>query len=167
MTELDTLSPTGSEERDVAQSQMACDRFRGKWLQLVTLAMLTLIGGWLRFQSIGFGLPDKFRPDEEYLVSRALGFENDWNPHFAIYPAAQMYVQHAILWTYAKLSRQRGNFRAAYATDNQTLAYLIARYASASFGTASIPGIYCAAQSGFGGGAGMAAAAILSVATLS
>src|SRR5579871_6861129 len=153
MTELDTLSPTGSEERDVAQSQMACDRFRGKWLQLVTLAMLTLIGGWLRFQSIGFGLPDKFRPDEEYMVSRALGFDNDWNPHFALYPSAQMYVQHAALKYYAALFGYRGNFRTAYASDGQALAYLVARRVSAAFGTATVPAIYLAAAPIFGSGA--------------
>ena len=72
-------------------------------VRVSVLAALTLIAAWLRFTSTGFGLPDKFRPDEEYMVSRALGFENDWNPHFALYPAAQMYVQHAALKYYAAL----------------------------------------------------------------
>ena len=113
------------------------------------------MGGWLRFQAIGFGLPDKFRPDEEYVVSRALGFEQDWNPHFAIYPAAQMYVQHAVLWIYASLNGHRTNFRDAYAADNQALAYLIARRISAIFGTATVPAIYFAARAGFGGSAAL------------
>jgi hypothetical protein len=159
-------SPALSKERDVSPPEVGFNRFRCQWEQLVILAALTLMGGWLRFQAIGFGLPDKFRPDEEYMVSRALGFEKDWNPHFAIYPSAQMYVQHAALWIYATLSGYRGNFRDAYADDSQALAYLTARRTSAVFGTASVPAIYFAARSGFGGGAALAAAAILSCATL-
>src|SRR5580692_3273260 len=65
---------------------------RAGWLYAV--AALTLIAGWLRFTATSFGLPDHFRPDEEYMISCALGFERDWNPHFALYPAAQMYIQH-------------------------------------------------------------------------
>ena len=133
---------------------------------LLILAALTLIAAWLRFSSTGFGLPDKFRPDEEYLLSRALGFENDWNPHFAIYPAAQMYVQHAALKYYAMLIGERQNFRAAYATDYQALAYLVARRVSAAFGTATVPAIYFAAAPVFGPPAALAASAIATFATL-
>ena len=133
---------------------------------LLILAALTLIAAWLRFTSTGFGLPDKFRPDEEYLLSRALGFENDWNPHFAIYPAAQMYVQHAALKYYAALIGERQNFRAAYATDGQALAYRVARGVSAAFGAATVPALYFAAAPVFGPGAALAASAIATFATL-
>ena len=138
-------------------------RARARWL---ILAALTVIAAWLRFTSTGFGLPDKFRPDEEYLLSRALGFENDWNPHFAIYPAAQMYVQHAALKYYAALIGERQNFRAAYATDGQALAYRVARGVSAAFGTATVPALYFAAAPVFGPGAALAASAIATFATL-
>jgi hypothetical protein len=134
--------------------------------RLLILAALTLIAAWLRFTSTGFGLPDKYRPDEEYLVSRALDFENDWDPHFAIYPAAQMYVQHAALKYYAALIGERQNFRAAYATDGQALAYLVARRTSAAFGAATIPAIYFAAAPVFGPSAALAASAITTFATL-
>ncbi len=43
-------------------------------MKLAVLVALTLAGGILRFTAVDFGLPDKFRPDEEYLVSRAVGF---------------------------------------------------------------------------------------------
>jgi hypothetical protein len=162
----ETSDPAIMHESDVPTREMSANRSRRQDAQLVVLAMLTLIGGWLRFQAIGFGLPDKFRPDEEYVVSRALGFEKDWNPHFAIYPAAQMYVQHAALWTYATLNGQGAHFRDAYAGDSQALAYLIARGTSALFGTASVPAIYFASRSAFGGGAALVAAAILSCAIL-
>lgn len=86
-------APIGESGRRQTQALRTSSRAA----RLVIVAALTLIAAWLRFTSIGFGLPDRFRPDEEYLVSRALGFKDDWNPHFAIYPAAQMYVAHAAL----------------------------------------------------------------------
>ncbi len=133
--------------------------------RLVIVLALMLVAGWLRFSATSFGLPDHFRPDEEYMVSRALGFEADWNPHFALYPAAQMYVQHAALKYYARLIGYE-NFRAAYAGDAQALAYLVARRVSASFGVAAVPAIYFAGAPAFGPGAAIAAAAIMTFATL-
>jgi dolichyl-phosphate-mannose-protein mannosyltransferase len=134
--------------------------------RLIALALLTLVAGWLRFTATSFGLPDRFRPDEEYMVSRALGFDKDWNPHFAVYPAAQMYVQHAALISYAHIIGTRTSFRDAYATDNQALAYLVARRVSAAFGTALVPAIYLAGAAAFGSGAALAAAAIVAVSTI-
>jgi dolichyl-phosphate-mannose-protein mannosyltransferase len=134
--------------------------------RLLLLVLLTILGGWLRFTATGFGLPDKYRPDEQYLVGPALGFERDWNPHFALYPAAQMYVDHAILWICAARRGQRGNFRAAYSADEGALAYLVLRRASAAFGTAAIPAIYSAAAPVLGPAVGLTAAAILTFSTI-
>lgn len=100
------------------------------------------------------------------MISRALGFEHDWNPDFALYPAAQMYVQHAALWAYGTMAGDRHNFRAIYGADAQALAYLVARRVSAAMGTATIPVIYLVAAYGFGPPAGLSAAAIMAVATL-
>jgi hypothetical protein len=133
--------------------------------RLAIVLALTLVAGWLRFTATSFGLPDKFRPDEEYMVSRALGFENDWDPHFALYPAAQMYVQHAALKYYAALIGYR-DFRAAYASNAQALAFLVARRVSATFGAATVPAIYVAAAPAFGPGTAIAAAAIVTFTTL-
>ena len=135
--------------------------------RLIALSLLTLVAGWLRFTATSFGLPDRFRPDEEYMVSRALGFDMDWNPHFAVYPAAQMYVQHAALISYAFIIGTRTSFRDAYATDNQALAYLVSRRVSAAFGTAAVPAIYFAGAATFGSGAALAAAAVVAVSTIS
>jgi hypothetical protein len=162
---------------NLAAQEMVCDapgaaqpiapRRRSRPLaRMAVLAALTLIAGWLRFTATEFGLPDKFRPDEEYMLSRALGFENDWNPHFALYPSAQMYVQHAALKYYAALIGFPHNFRAAYASDSQALAYLVARRLSAAFGTATVPAVYFAGAPVFGPGAAMAAAAIVTFTTL-
>ena len=111
----------------------------------VLLCLMTLVAGWLRFTATSFGLPDKFRPDEEYVVSRALGFDQDWNPHFATYPAAQMYVDHVALVLVAKLTGDHSDFRESYVGDNGSGAYLVARRVSAALGTATIPAIYMAA----------------------
>lgn len=134
---------------------------------LLALVVLTLIGGWLRFSSTSFGLPDKYRPDEEYMVSRALGFERDWNPHFTVYPAAHMYVQHGVLRAWAALQGEAGPaFRRVYAADGQALAYLLARRTSAAFGTATIPATYWAGAAAFGPPAALAAATIVTFSTI-
>jgi hypothetical protein len=60
--------------------------------RLLLVAILAL-GTYLRLHGISFGLPDKFRPDEEYNVSRAVGFQTgNLNPAFFVYPTLYMYV---------------------------------------------------------------------------
>jgi hypothetical protein len=61
--------------------------------------LLTVVGGWLRFTATDFGLPEHFRPDEEFLVPTAYGFASakDWNPHLELYPAMQMYLQYVAI----------------------------------------------------------------------
>jgi Dolichyl-phosphate-mannose-protein mannosyltransferase len=165
-TSIESLALRQPPQAEPAVRDAAVGRRSRRVARLIVLAALTLIAGWLRVRATGFGLPDKFRPDEEYMVSRALGFENDWNPHFALYPAAQMYVQHAALKYYAALIGERVNFRAAYATNGQALAYLVARRVSVLFGAATVPAIYFAGAAAFGPDAAIAAAAIATFATL-
>jgi len=138
-------------------------------LRIVSLARygllvgITLLAGWLRFSSINFGLPDQFRPDEEKIVPRALDFEEDWNPHLAIYPAAQTYLTHAVLRSYATLSGSGHDLHAAYNSNNQAQAYLIGRYIAAAMGTATIPVIYLAGATVSGPTTGIMSAAIMAV----
>lgn len=160
--EVANKSPDVFRER-IAPNKTAAARRRNT---VIALALLTLIAGWLRFTATSFGLPDHFRPDEEYMVSRALGFERGWDPHFALYPAAQMYVQHAALWLYAAATGYRRNFRDAYADPGQALAYLLCRRLSAAMGTVAVPAIFAAGALAYGAGAGMGAAAIIAFATL-
>jgi hypothetical protein len=135
-------------------------------LRVVILLILTIVAGWLRFTATDFGLPDKYRPDEEFLINGAMDFQADWNPHFEIYPAAQMYVDHAVLKTYAQLQGNRGDFRDTYSADGGALAYLVVRRISAAFGTATVPIIYLAGEAAFGWEAGLLSAAILTFTTL-
>jgi len=127
------------------------------------LVLLTAIAAWLRFTAIGFGLPDQFRPDEEMTVPTALGFEEDWNPHLAIYPAAQTYLIHGALRSYAFLTRSGRDLHLVYGADNDAKAFLIAREISAAMGTATIPVTYYAAAPIFGPEAALASAAIMTV----
>lgn len=127
------------------------------------LVGLTLLAGWLRFSAINFGLPDQLRPDEEMIVPRALDFAYDWNPRLAIYPAAQIYLTHAVLRSYATLTGAGHDLLAAYNSDNQAQAYLIGRYLAAAMGTATIPVVYFAAATVSGPAAGIMSAAIMAV----
>lgn len=124
---------------------------------------LTLMAAWLRFSSIGFGLPDQFRPDEDKIVPRALDFEKDWNPHLAIYPAVQTYLIHGVLRSCATLSGAGRDLKTAYGSDNGAQAYLIARRITAAMGTATVPVIYLATAPVFGSAAALVSAAIVAV----
>jgi hypothetical protein len=133
---------------------------RGRFL---LLAALTIIAAWLRFSGAGFGLPDQFRPDEQNIIPTALDFETDWNPHLAIYPAAQTYLIHGVLRAYAILTGSGRDLRQAYATDNGAQAFLIGRRISAAMGAATVPAIYLAGAPVLGPGAALVSAAMLTV----
>ncbi len=127
------------------------------------LTALTLVAAWLRFSAIDFGFPDQFRPDEEMMVPTALGFEKDWNPHQAIYPAGQTYLLHAVLRSNAMLAGVHGDLHKAYGADDGAQAYLIARQLTAAMGTITVPVIYLAAESVFSPTAALVSAAIVAV----
>ena len=134
--------------------------------RLLLLLILTLSGGWIRFQGLSFGLPDLFRPDEEYLVSRAIGFEEDMNPHFAVYPALQMYVQHAALKSTAWWHDKDSSLQDQVREEGIHTAHLSGRRVSAAFGTLTIPALYWATVATYGPVAALVSAAGLSAATL-
>ncbi len=135
-------------------------------LRAAVLVALTAAAGWLRFASIGFGLPDKLRPDEEYVVSRALGFDPDWNPHFAIYPALEMYVLHGALRLAAAAEGDADGFRRRFGANGAAPAHRAGRLLSATFGTLTVPAVYLAGARALGPFAALAAAAITTFATL-
>jgi hypothetical protein len=155
-----------SEGGEIFERHHARGVSRSPRIALILLLVLTLVGGWLRFTATSFGLPDQFRPDEEFLVPRALNLGPDWNPHWAVYPPALMYMQSAALRVYAAALGKGSDFRSAYAADNGALAYLVARRVTAALGTATIPAIYVAAAPIYGPGAALSAAAIVAVSTI-
>jgi len=133
-------------------------------LRVALVAALTVLAAWLRFSATDFGLPDQLRPDEEMTVPTALGFENDWNPHLAIYPAAQTYLIHGVLRSYAMLTGAGRDLHVAYGSDNNAPAFLLARRLSAAMGAATVPIIYLAAAPVYGPTAALVSSAILTVA---
>src|ERR1700726_1862862 len=105
-----------------------------KWRYLI-LAVITLIAGWLRFSAINFGLPDQLRPDEERLVPRALGVQQDKSyPNPAVYPDSQIFLVHGVLRLYATVTGAGQDLRLAYAQDNGARAFSIARIVTAAMG---------------------------------
>ncbi len=112
---------------------------------------------------MGFGLPDHFRPDEEFLVPVAIDLEKDWNPHWSICPPAQTYLVHAALRVYARMTGAGENLHDVYAPNNEAQAYSIARRITAAMGTATVPIIYLAAAPVFGQVGALAASAIVAV----
>ena len=138
-------------------------------LRFAILASLIVLGGWLRFASIGFGLPDKFRPDEELLITPSLDLGKDWHPHFpdiTPYPAGQVYLLHAVLRSYAMITGSGTSLPEVYAAESQARAYLIAREVSAAMGTATIAAVYWAAELAFGPIAALGSAAIVAVSSI-
>ena len=134
-------------------------------LRFLILLLVTVIAGWLRFTATSFGLPDKFRPDEQYLTGAAFGLDPTWNPHFAIYPAGQMYLDRLVFLLHARLRGNPPDFWSALTVDSGAPAYLFGRRISAAFGTATIPAVYFAAVP-FGAEAALAASTLMAASTL-
>jgi dolichyl-phosphate-mannose-protein mannosyltransferase len=136
-----------------------------KTRRFTILLFMTLLSGWLRFKGTSFGMPGLYRPDEEYMVYPALGFGESWNPRFSLYPAAQMYLQHAALVVYAAWQGHWSDFRVLYDSEIHAFAFLVARWASAALGTVTVPATYLAAAPILGIPAAFASAAIVAFST--
>ncbi|HZR81451.1 MAG TPA: glycosyltransferase family 39 protein [Candidatus Binatia bacterium] len=107
-------------------------------IALTTVVLVALSGGaLLRLAGIGFGLPDRFRPDEQYLVERAwgLGGEAGWNPRFAGYPAGQIYAIFGA--AHAARAVGHGDWDPAR-EDGRSTWYLTGRLCTAALGIATI-----------------------------
>ncbi len=138
----------------------------GMKMRVLVLSALVLAAGCLRFTGTSFGLPQHYRPDEDESVPYALGFEDDWNPHFVAYPAAQFYLLHGIMRAYATASGGGRDLHAVFDADNLAPAVRVSRYVSAAMGTATVAAFYLAAEPVFGPTAALASAAVVTVMTL-
>lgn len=111
------------------------------------LIALLALAAYLRLRGISFGLPDKYRPDEEYLVAHAVGFQGgDLNPRFFIYPSLSLYMLAAVYWIFGVVGELYGfldNGVAQYFGENlYGPAHLIGRLMSAFFGVAGVWAVY-------------------------
>jgi len=108
------------------------------------LGAILLAAAWLRLWGIGFGLPHPMtRPDEEFLIGKALGIFSDYNPHFFEWPSLYFYVVHAVFrivyWAgyLAGTYRDTNHFVQASVADPAWI-YLTLRLMSAIAGTATV-----------------------------
>lgn len=101
------------------------------------LLLIVVAGGALRFTALDFGMPDRFRPDEQYIVERAafFGDARGFDPHSATYPAAQMYVVWAVARTTQAVRGEHWGFSDRLGIRRW---YMTARMIGAAMGTLTI-----------------------------
>ncbi len=115
---------------------------------LFFLLTILLLGALLRFWGISFGLPGTFRPDEEYLVSRALFFHSgDFNPKLFNWPTLYFYLSSAFFYLVRLLADWSGVLTwhelGSYLTaTNYAPAHLLGRILTACFGVAGLAATY-------------------------
>ena len=114
------------------------------------LLTLLLIGAVLRFAGLDFGLPGKYRPDEEYVVGGALSFQqpgHTLNPGLFNYPSLYMYMNGALIggarvaWRVFGLAPD-GDYLRFDALRFQSASYVLARGLTAAFGVATLLLLY-------------------------
>ncbi|HXW06669.1 MAG TPA: glycosyltransferase family 39 protein [Vicinamibacterales bacterium] len=109
----------------------------------VLLMVIVAIAGAVRLWGISFGLPhSETRPDERQLINLAIRIASgDSNPHYFIWPSAQMYALAALF---------RGGSWLSASINGVELSrpdlHLIARLFSAALGTASVGLIWIIAR---------------------
>ena len=107
-----------------------------------TLGLILALAAGLRIWGMSYGLPHPMaRPDEQKLVGRAAGMlaTGDLNPIEHTYPALLLYLQAAVLFSYAKLGPLLG---ADALGSHPGLPYLICRALSIAFGVATVAATY-------------------------
>ena len=139
----------------------------------IIFTMILIVAAIVRCRGIGFGLPHtECRPDETIIVHIAMEFfKGDPNPHFFRYPTLYMYIMFffyscrfavgLLIGNYASVQ----DFIAERHTDASTL-YLMARYVSAFFGTATVAITYLIAKKFHGKKTAIVSAMFLALAYL-
>ncbi|MBI5209901.1 MAG: glycosyltransferase family 39 protein [Elusimicrobia bacterium] len=107
-----------------------------RWL----LAIAAVFAVWLRFDSIGYGLPHTYNADEPHIVNLAVSFgSGSLNPYSFKYPTlwpALLFVCYGayfVVWSVFGLRHGVADYAGLFAWD-PTCFYLIGRVLSAVFG---------------------------------
>ena len=119
---------------------------RAAWV----LAVILLVGLWLRIWGLSFGLPNIYcRPDESTLVHRALAIgAGDFNPHFFNYPSLHFYLLTALFGAYYTAGLVSGvyadvaGFELQFIKDPSVF-YALGRGLGGLLGVASVWVLYC------------------------
>ena len=137
------------------------------WSGWAALLVLLAIATWLRFAGIGFGLPGKYRPDEEFTVSCSLRiFGGQPNPHFFTYPTLYMNLLAAVYGVWQRIGTWLGSFGAAgfqafVQANGGAAAHLAARMTTAAAGVLGVLATYRLGRLAAGTRVGIVAALLL------
>jgi len=146
------------------------------WLRreaLVCWLPPTILGAILRFWSLGFGLPNHFRPDEDMVVLPSLGMVGgNLDPHDYTYPTLYKYILVLIYRVCMALGLGAEGYDSAweYAAYgffvDGSFFFLVARGVSAVFGVLTIVALYRVGELAYGRWVGCVGAWLLCVSVL-
>jgi hypothetical protein len=123
----------------------------------------------LRFWSIDFGFPGKFRPDEGYLVYKGyLTLSGIFDPNFFIYPSLYIYTLGLIMFVTQTLGQLLGAFDGqpftAFVQNHEMVPiYQLARLTTAAIGVVGVYLTYVLGRDAFGRSVGLLGAFLLAV----
>jgi len=152
------------------------DRIKAVWFTREALLCWlppTVLGVVLRFWSLGFGLPNHFRPDEDMVVLPSLGMVGgNLDPYDYTYPTLYKYILVLIYRVCMALGWGAEGYESAweYAAYgffvDGSFFFLVARGVSAVFGVICVLAIYRVGELCYGRWVGSVSAWLLSVSVL-
>jgi 4-amino-4-deoxy-L-arabinose transferase-like glycosyltransferase len=110
---------------------------------VVTLAIILLLAGLLRFVAIDAGIPFNVGVDEPELMNRVLAMmrTGDFNPHFFDYPTLYMYLQLAVACLRFLAGASAGEWSSLQHVEPADF-YMWGRALTALFGTLTVLLVY-------------------------
>lgn len=139
---------------------------RMKRINYLLLAIIAL-GFLCRVIGLNFG---PYHADEHRIIYHSLAFgTGDLNPHMFYYPTLFMYLLFAVYGVFYAIGFAAGLFNSAYDfgmyfIKNPDFFYILARFVSVAFGTATIPAIYFLGKRNYSKSIGLLSALFISVA---
>jgi len=156
---------------------------RSRWLEPAALIVIVAVAVGLRFWAIGFGFPERVRPDEQYFVQCIQRFDRleTLDPDWYYYPSFYMYLNLAVWRGYTLYHFFRGDYEVPDARRGQPASYgldriradraagwpnsefLLGRCLTACFGVAIVLVAYGLTRRFYGRKAATAAAFLLAI----
>jgi hypothetical protein len=133
----------------------------------LALGAILICATLLRCAGAGFGLPGRYRPDEEYLLFMALGFhEGDLNPHLFIYPTLYPYGLSLAFGVFRLVGESLGAFGPAgflpwLPENGYAVLHLVGRLTTGACGVVGVWAVWRLGRVLLGRRGGMIAAAVL------
>jgi hypothetical protein len=143
---------------------------RVAWRVVTPVAVIVLVGAWLRSRGLAFGLPAVYNMDEAAIMSRTLALAvTGPNPHNFLYPSFYFYALFVWLGGFFLVARVSGMVTSLRAFEDSffidpSAIYLAGRAFSVVMGTATLVAVFSCARRIAGTAAGLAACGFLAVA---